>query len=677
MGRMKNFLRGLRWTWPYRGRLFLSVFCALMAALLWGANLSVIYPVLSLLENGRSWPDQIEEDISRHEKLYDELTEKIARERQRLHEVNAKWPEGPTKEREERALAGTIARYDRRLSTQSRTIYLQKMLKAVVVKLLPPQPFECLLWLFLWVLIGIGIKGVFEFFQESLVGSVANLTLLDLRNRYFRNVIHFDVGHFGDQGTHSLMSHFTNDMELFGVGIKTLYGKVIAEPLRALACIAIASYISWQLTLLFLVLVPVALIVLTRVGRAMKRASRRLLERMSNIYKLLQETFRGIRVVKSCTAEAHERRRFHAASRDYYRRSMQLINLDAITSPVIELLGVAAVSGALLAGAYLVLQQRVELFGIQMCDHPLDIATLLQLYALLAAIADPVRKLSSVYTKIQSGSAAADRIFDGIDLKPKVTQNSNDELVPRLAQSIEFRNVCFAYEAGRPTLANISLEVRAGETVALVGKNGCGKSTLVGLIPRFYDPDYGAVLIDGIDLRKAHLRSLRRQVGLVTQDTVLFDDTVLANIGYGKRRASRAEIEEAAKRAFAHDFIEKMPQGYDTRVGDAGAKLSGGQRQRLALARAILRDPAILILDEFTSQCDPESEQLIHQALRRFMRDRTSFVITHRLNTLEIADRIVVMERGRVEAVGTHADLLRSCEVYQRLHEAHFQRRVA
>ncbi len=674
---MKNFLRGLRWSWPYRGRLVLSIVCALFAAVLWGANLSVIYPVLSLLESGKSWHAQIDEDIDKHQAKYDERATELERARSRLHEVSAKWPEGPTKEREERALAGRIARLDRQISTESRTIYLQKLLKSVVVRLLPTQPFECLFWLFLWVLIGVVIKGVFEFFQESLVGSVTNLTLLDIRNRYFCNVIHLDVGHFGDQGTHSLMSHFTNDMELFGVGLKTLYGKVIAEPLRALACVIIACYISWQLTLMFLVLVPVALIVLSKVGRAMKRASRRLLERMSNIYKLLQDTFRGIRVVKSCTAEAHERLRFRAASRDYYRKSMQLINLDALTSPVIEVLGVAAVSGALLAGAYLVLQGRTDLFGIQMCDHPLDIPSLLQLYALLAAIADPVRKLSSVYTKIQSGAAAADRIFDGIDLKPKVTSNSSGTIVPRLAEAIEFRNVCFAYEVGRPTLANISLEVRAGETVALVGKNGCGKSTLVSLVPRFIDPDYGSVLIDGIDLRKAHLRSLRRQVGLVTQDTVLFDDTVYANIAYGKRRASRDEVEEAAKRAFAHDFIEKMPLGYDTRVGDAGAKLSGGQKQRITLARAILGDPAILILDEFTSQCDPESEQLIHQVLKRFLRGRTSFVITHRLNTLEIADRIVVMERGRIEAVGTHTELLKGCEVYQRLHEAHFQRRVA
>jgi ATP-binding cassette subfamily B protein/subfamily B ATP-binding cassette protein MsbA len=419
------------------------------------------------------------------------------------------------------------------------------------------------------------------------------------------------------------------------------------------------------------------MVVLTKVGRSMKRASRRLLERMSIIYKQLQETFRAIRVVKAFTTESFERRRFRAATRDYYAKAMRVVNLDALTSPVIELLGVATVSLALLAGAYLVIRGETDLFGMQMSDDPLDTPTLLQLYALLAAIADPVRKLSSVYTKLQSGAAAADRIFAGLDLRPRVGPNSHGPVLAKHRDGIEFRDVCFAYEPGRPTLAHISLDVRFGETVALVGKNGCGKTTLVGLLPRFYDPDYGSVLIDGTDVRHAQLRSLRRQVGLVTQDTILFDDTVYNNIAYGNRRARPEQVEAAARQAFAHDFIGKMPQGYQTPVGEAGAKLSGGQRQRIALARAILRDPGILILDEFTSQCDAESEALIHQALKQFMRDRTTFVITHRLNTLEIADRIVVLDRGRIAAVGTHRELLQGCDVYQRLHEAHFQRRVA
>jgi ATP-binding cassette subfamily B protein/subfamily B ATP-binding cassette protein MsbA len=666
----------LRWTWPYRRRLVLSLLCALCAAILWGLNLTTIYPVLRVLEDGKGWPDQVQEEIDRLQREYKHESDKLDSLHQELRQVET-WPDSRLRLSRERELAGSIARAESKASGLSRRIYWQQVLKTFLVRVMPPGRFEGLVWIFAVLIVAVGIKGVFEFLQESLVGSATNLTMHDLRCRYFRNAVHLDIGQFGHSGTHNLMTQFTNDMEMLAAGFKTLYGRVVAEPLRALACIALACFISWQLTLLFLVLVPVAVGILTKVGRMMKRASRRLLERMSNLYRILNETFQGIRVVKAFTAEPYERRRFREASRDYYRRAMQLINLDALTSPVVELLGVAAVSVALLVGAYLVLEKKTDLFGMKMCDAPLDVATLLQLYGLLAAIADPIRKLSSVYTKLQSGAAAADRIFAGIDLRPKVSANGNAVLLPRLAGDVAFHDVCFSYEPGRPTLAHIRLSVRAGETIALVGKNGCGKTTLVGLLPRFFDPDYGSVTIDGFDLRHAHLRSLRRQIGLVTQDTFLFDDTVANNIAYGQRRARSEAIEAAARQAFAHDFISRLPDGYQTRVGEGGAKLSGGQRQRLALARAILRNPSILILDEFTSQCDAESESLIHQALRQFVRNRTTFIIAHRLNTLEIADRIVVLDSGRIEAVGTHTELLRSCELYQRLHEAHFQRRVA
>jgi ATP-binding cassette subfamily B protein/subfamily B ATP-binding cassette protein MsbA len=527
------------------------------------------------------------------------------------------------------------------------------------------------------VVVAVAIKGFFEFWQESLVGSVVNLSLYDLRNRFFRNVIHLDVNNFSEEGTHELMARFTNDMELLGTGTKTLFGKVVAEPLRAIACVIVASFISWQLTLMFLVLVPIAGFILTKVGRLMKRATRRLLERISAIYKILQETFHGIRVVKAFTMEPYERRRFRLATKDYYHKAMWVVNLDALASPVIEVLGVGAVAAALLAGSYLVLRQETHLWGLQLTDQPLGHVALLQLYGLLAAIADPVRKLSSVYTRIQSGAAAADRIFSFLDRRPRVLRNCQSPRLPNHQSSIEFQDVCFSYEPGRSILSNVRLTIRFGEIIALVGKNGCGKTTLVGLLPRFYDPDHGSLLIDGQDIRHVNLRSLRQQVGIVTQDTILFDDTIYNNIAYGNRRAKPEEVEQAARRAFAHDFIEKLTHGYQTRVGEAGKKLSGGQKQRLALARAILRNPRILILDEFTSQSDPESEALIHKALKEFMRDRTTFVITHRLNTLEIADRIVVVDNGRIEAVGTHQELLTNCAVYQRLHEAQFQRPAA
>jgi ATP-binding cassette subfamily B protein/subfamily B ATP-binding cassette protein MsbA len=673
---MKNFLRALRCAWPYRRRLFLSVGCALLAAVFWSLNINSIRPVLEILARDKSLQDVLEETIQQTQAQIDEWNtecEKYRQENKRLLGL----PNTPTREKVLRDTTNAIAGLESRLDSATSRLYWYRIAKWRLLTLLPTDRFETLACIIGLIVLAVAIKGFFEFWQDSLVGSVVNLSLFDLRNRFYRNVIHLDVNNFSEEGTHELMARFTNDMELLGHGMKTLFGKVVAEPLKALACVIWACFISWQLTLMFLVLVPIALFILTKVGRIMKRATRRLLERISMIYKILQETFQGIRVVKAFTMEPYERRRFCSATKDYYYKAMWVVNLDALASPVIELLGVAAVAAALLAGSYLVLRGETDLWGIHMTDQPLTYIELLQLYVSLAAIADPVRKLSSVYTRIQSGAAAADRIFNFLDRRPRVLSNSDS---PRLAPheaGIEFRDICFSYEPGRSVLTNVHLKVGAGEVVALVGKNGCGKTTLVGLLPRFYDPDHGSILIDGVNIRHVNLRSLRQQIGIVTQETILFDDTIYNNIAYGNRRARPEDIEAAAQRAFAHDFIVKLTQGYQTRVGEAGAKLSGGQKQRIALARAILRDPRILILDEFTSQSDAESEALIHRALKEFMRNRTTFVITHRLNTLEIADRIVVLDNGRVEAVGTHAELLKSCTVYQRLHDAHFQRLCA
>ena len=689
---------------PYRRRLVLSIICALCAAVLWGANFSSIYPVLKLLHTNQSPHDWVNERITEIEKSVNEYQHQVE---QRTTELEAKKQELEQKgssgfiEQQIRDINRDLLRVEAKLGPARSSLYWHQVLRKYIYRFLPPDCFHTLVWVIVAVVVGVVIKCFFEFAQESLVGSVVNLSLFDLRNRFYRNVIHLDVDQFGEQGTSELMARFTNDMESLGAGVKTLFGKVVAEPLRALACVIMACFISWQLTLMFLILVPVAVFILARVGRIMKQATRRLLERMSNIYKILQESFQGIRVVKAFTMEPYERRRFCLATKDYYHKAMMVVNIDAMADPIIEVLGVAAVAAALLAGCHLVLQQQTHLFGMRMTQQPLEPESLLQLYILLAAIADPVRKLSSVFTRIQSGCAAADRIFDFVDRRPRVRANSDGPRLPRpvlLTQAteqagaadtassskarsrpyyIEFRDVCFSYQPGHPILYDVHLGIRAGETVALVGANGCGKTTLVGLLPRFYDPDHGSILIDGHDLRTVNLRSLRQQIGVVTQDTTLFDDTIYNNIAYGTRGAKPEDVEAAAQKAFAHEFILNQPKGYQTRVGEIGGKLSGGQKQRLALARAILRNPSILILDEFTSASDAESEALIHRAMKDFIVGRTTFVITHRLHTLEIAHRIIVLEHGRIAAVGTHAELLASCPPYQRLQEAYNQRMCA
>lgn len=674
---MKDFIRALRFSWPYRKRLAVSVVCAVLAAVLWSLNLTAIYPVLKILGNNESlgeWVDRcIREDS--------EMLDKLRAESDVLEEQDRKikgMPEGHHRDKEQQRVVSKMATLETKIDRGQTQLWYFTQARFYVVRFLPTDRFNCLALLTAIVVVAVGIKGLFEFWQETLVGSVVNLSLYDLRRRFFRKAIQLDVANFTNEtGAHDLMARFTNDSELLGVSMRTLFAKVVAEPLKAICCALVALWISWQLTLLFLVLVPISGFILFKVGRLMKRATRRQLERMSSIYKILQETFQAIRLVKAFTMEPYERRRFRMATKDYYHKSMLTTRIDAMSGPVIELLGALAVAVSLLAGAYIVLRHETFLSFLPVTEQPLDVEGLLLLYGLLAAIADPVRKLSSVFTRLQSGEAAANRVFTFMDRQPQVKANLHEARLPRHEQGIEFRDVCFSYMPGRPILTNIHFKVRRGETIALVGKNGCGKTTLLGLVPRFYDPDHGSILIDGQDIRDVQLRSLRQQIGLVSQDTMLFDDTIFNNIAYGNAQAKKEDVEAAAQRTFAHDFIMQQPNGYATRVGEIGGKLSGGQKQRLALARAVLRDPSILILDEFTSQIDSESEALIHRALHEFMRDRTTFIITHRLHTLEIADRIVVLDNTRLVAIGTHAELLHSCDVYQRLHDAHFLRQCA
>jgi ATP-binding cassette subfamily B protein/subfamily B ATP-binding cassette protein MsbA len=685
---MKNFVRALRHAWPYRRRLFLSVICALLAAILWGLNFTSIYPVLKLLHTGKSPRTWVDEHIATMNREIDGLKVEVDRHTERQKELD-NLPPSKERDRDLRNEAADLVRLESKLESAQRQSWYLHAAKRVIYSWVPNDCFQTLTLVIALVFLGVLFKCFFEFLQESLVGSVVNLSLFDLRNRFYRGAIHLDIGQIEEQGTSELMARFTNDMELLGTGIKTLLGKVVAEPLRALSCVVIGCFISWQLTLMFLILVPIAAVVLTKIGRVMKRATRRLLERMSNIYKILQESFQGIRVVKAFTMEPYERRRFHAATKDYLRRSMQVVKLDALAGPIIEILGVAAVAAALLAGSYLVLQRETKLFGMKLTTYPLEAESLLQLYVLLAAIADPVRKLSSVFTRIQAGCAASDRIFAFLDRQPEVTRNTDG---PRLGHPvaqgpalpidkapvhIEFRDVCFSYDPKEPLLRNINLKVRRGETIAVMGPNGCGKSTLLALLPRFFDPDSGSVLVDGLDLRIVNLRSLRQQIGLVTQKPILFDDTIYNNIAYGTRGARPEDVEKAARLAGAHDFITEKPEGYGRQVGEVGGQISGGQMQRIALARAILRNPTILILDEFTSAADPASKAEIHRAVQEFKRGRTTFIITHEMQSLEMADRILVLDEGRVAALGTHADLLAGSPIYQRLQQAHGQRLVA
>src|SRR5262245_31845160 len=528
------------------------------------------------------------------------------------------------------------------------------------------------------VMVGVSLKGFFMFLQEVLVADVMQLTLFDIRNRFFRRTINLDLASFSDSGSSELMARFTNDMDSFGQGLNTLMSKLIREPMRIVSCLGGALWFNWRLTLLTLVLVPISAATTYRVGQIMKRAVRRSLESMSTIYKILQESFQGIRVVKAFATERVERRRFFLETKNLYKKSVRVAMIDAMSDPVLEMLTLTTVAIALLAGSYLVLNRTIYLelgvFRLQLAAQPMAIQDLLTLYAWLAGVSDPIRKLANVHSKIQRASAAADRICALMDRTPKVVDRKHAPSLLRHRQAVELDRVCFSYQPGSPVLNGVSLTVRHGETIALVGPNGSGKTTLTSLLPRFWDVDSGAIRIDGHDVREVSLRSLRRQIGIVLQETILFQDTLANNIAYGDPHAPRDAIIRAAERAYAHQFIMTMPQGYDTRIGERGYGLSGGQRQRIALARAMLRDPALLILDEATSAVDIQDEVLIRKAIEEFARGRTTFLISHNLASIQFADRIVLLNGGRIEAVGTDSELKRTSALYRRLHEIHYHR---
>ena len=535
-------------------------------------------------------------------------------------------------------------------------------------KWLPVTPFGTLVLICTALAVSTLVKSLLRIAGLFFMARLGHLTSFELRKEFYRSTLGLDMGTFGNASTGDLMNRFTTDMGAIGIGTNVLFGMAILEPLKLTACLIGAALISWQLLLLTVLAAPLAGYAVHTLAKSLKRANRRALKELSSLYEHLEETFSSMKVIKAFTMESRERSRFHHASKQYYRRSMRIAFYNSLSSPLTESMGVVVIMGVVMAGGYLVLNEKTFLFGIRVSDEPLSHGMLTAFYMMLVGIIDPFRRLSGVFNNIQRASAASDRVYEMLDRTSKLADPPVPDKLPLRLGRIHFRDVSFSYTPEELVLDGIDLHVEPGETIAIVGPNGCGKSTLMNLVARFYDPAEGAVTIDGIDLRNVKLRDLRNRMGIVTQETLLFDDTVANNIRYGSPGATQQEVEQAARQAHAHRFVtEKLADGYQTLCGAGGRRLSGGQRQRLALARAILRDPQILILDEATSQIDVESERLIHEVLEKFVQNRTTFMITHRPSTLALADRIVVMDHGRVADVGSFDELAERCDLFRRL----------
>jgi subfamily B ATP-binding cassette protein MsbA len=665
-----NFGRVLRMALRYKFTFAASIVSALIVAVFWVANIGTIYPVVEVIFQDQSMQQWVAAKLDESRAATAKKSAKLDELRQQLGALdNAE--QSDSKRRE---LQWQIANVEVELASARRSERGYAAAKPWIDEYLPNSPFNTLLLITGLLIVGTVIKSIFLVANNVLVSRLAQLTVFDLRKQFYRRMLRMDLASFGDDGTADLMSRFTNDVAQVAYGLESLFGRLVREPLKMFACLAAAAFICWRLLLLTMIITPVAAYLIRWLARMLKRANRRAMEEMALLYATLEETFRSIKIVKAFTSERQERGRFHDNNKRYYQKSMRIASYNALSHPMTEVLGITTISLAMIAGSWLILSRQTTLFGIRMSNGPLGRGEMLTFFALMAGMADPLRKMSDIFSSLQGGFAAADRIFARMDRQPTVRDPINPAPFHRHCRSLTFENVSFAYEPGKPVLENIDLKINFGETIALVGPNGCGKTTLANLVPRFADPTSGAVKLDGVPLTEMRLRDLRGQIGLVTQETVLFDDTIFNNIRYGSPQATPEQVIEAARQAHAHRFIEKeLPQGYETMAGALGNRLSGGQRQRIALARAILRDPAILVLDEATSQVDLESEQAIQQVLETFTRGRTTIITAHRMAVLSLADRIVVMQAGRILDIGRHEELLARCPLYRRLYQIHFE----
>lgn len=506
-------------------------------------------------------------------------------------------------------------------------------------------------------------RGLLHYGHAYLMRYIGQGVIRDIRNQLFAHLLHMPLAYFHRHHTGTLMSRLTNDITFMQRAVSSSVNDVLRQGLTMLGLIGVAFYRDWFLATFAVLILPLASIPIVFLGRKLRRLNRRAQAQMGVLSTLLKEVLSGIKVVKAFGRESYEQQRFQQRNAAFYDVTMRAVKTDEIGSPIMEMLAALGVALVVFYG------------GRQVVRGASTPGTFFSFLTAVLWLYEPMRKLSNLNSTLQGGLAAADRVFDVLDQRHDPPTSDGQTELPSLRHRLLIRNVSMRYTPHTPfVLQNVNLQVEAGEVVALVGFSGAGKTSLVDLLPRFYDPQQGAILIDDVDIRQVSLASLRAQIGVVSQDIVLFDDTLRQNILYGNPQATEAQMIQAARAAYAHDFISRTPLGYDTVIGERGVRLSGGEKQRLAIARALLKNSPILILDEATSALDSESEQMVQYALDNLMKDRTTFVIAHRLSTVRHADKIVVLHQGKVVETGRHSELLAQGGLYSRLYDLQFKR---
>ena len=638
---MHYFLRALRDAakrWPL---LVASFLCSAGVASLWGANIAALFPIIEVTLNGdslQSWNTR---------RLSDAQTRvEAARKEQADLETKLAAGEMP---------AADAARIRTRLDALSlavrgdeAVVYSSEKLGPWLDRLLPTDPFTTVLWVVAFVVASTFIKHAFLLTSTLIVTWVAMNISRDLRLRVFDKALSLDRAQFMRNGSAGFMAQVTGTSDMLTSGITSVFGGAVTEPLKIAACLAGAMCISWQLTLACLTMAPVVGFLMVWLNRQIRGISRGILAKALGFHHVLLEALNNVLTVQAYTMEEFERQRFRSCTRDMMKTGMWHSFYFALANPITEILGIGMVATSIAVGAWLVINQETQIFGLTMTERPMTVPGIMVFFGMLIGASDPVRKLSGVFTGVNLGIVGAQQLYPLLDTPSKLSEPAQPKTVASPHREIRLENVSFSYDGIDTVLSGVNLSIPFGERVAIVGPNGGGKSTLVNLVCRFYDPTAGAVLLDGVPLTDMMLHDLRRRIAMVTQQTELFNESILYNIRYGRWDASEEEIIEAATKAHAHEFISEFPDGYRTMVGPNGFRLSGGQRQRIALARAFLRNAEILVLDEATSQIDVESERLIHEALARYVENRTVIMITHRASTLALADAIIKVEHGVV-----------------------------